>query len=614
MTKNEMDISTLDCFSEIDRQFSKFLVELSGADNEELMIASLLVSSHIGKGDICIDISEMAGKKLSEIYQETDEEYTLPTFNKWINGIKNTNVAGLPGDYKPLILDEKGRLYLYRYWQYEKILADNILSRNSNEVDDFDEALLKEGIKNLFPDSSNKENQQRIAAVSSILQKFCVISGGPGTGKTTTVVKIIVLLIEQALKNGYKPSIALAAPTGKAAARLKESVKQMRVFLNCPDEVKTIIPDEAYTIHRLLGPLVGSPYFRYDKNNQLNYDIVIIDESSMADLALITKLFTAVPLSSRIIILGDKDQLASVEAGAVLGDICDTGNMHGCSVNFIKKIEKILQSTDIVQKKEPPIADAIVKLNMSFRFDEDSGIGNLSKAVKEGKADDAMRILNNDDYKDISLFNIDPDQFLPDIFDSYITSYYELYLKETTITGAFGFFSNFSILCALRQGPGGVNNVNLIIEKKLKERGLINTSSKWYNGRPIMINRNDYNLKLFNGDIGIIYPDNETDNKPKFFYQTPEGSFRKILPIKLPEHETVYAMTVHKSQGSEFDHVLLVLPDRPGPVLSRELLYTAITRARKKVDIVGSEEILRLMIDKPSERKSGLRDALWENR
>lgn len=606
------DLSTLEYFTELDKYFASYISRLSSIDDINLLLSSLLVSNRTGKGDICLDIPSIAGKNISEVFNDLEYDYPLPDEREWLDKLQNMEIVGKPEERKPLILDSRGRLYIYRYWNYEKRLAENIKSRLNIYTDECDTELLKNGMARLFPLQNKETDRQRVAAVTSAVRKFCVISGGPGTGKTSTVVKILVLLIEQAISKNFKPSIALAAPTGKAAARLKESIKLTRDALACSDDIKSIIPDDSYTIHRLLGPIKGSPYFRYNSSNPILFDIVIIDESSMADLALLSKLFDAVPLGSHLIILGDKDQLSSVEAGAALGDICDTGTKHGYTEFFSKMIREISPAEKIPVSDEPPIADSIIILNKSYRFGDRSGIGIASRAVREGNFDEALRVMKDPEYTDIDFIDIENPAGLNNFIENYIESGFGSYLQAGSIEESFFRFFDYSILCAVRSGPWGVYRINKTIEKFLKRRGLINPEKKFYNGRPVIIARNDYHLKIFNGDIGLIFKDNESDGKSRFFCQTPDGNYRKILPLKLPEHETVFATTVHKSQGSEYNNVLLILPDRDSPVLTRELLYTAITRARTNVKIAGCADIIKTMIERPTMRKSGLRDALWE--
>jgi exodeoxyribonuclease V alpha subunit len=444
-----------------------------------------------------------------------------------------------------------------------------------------------------------------------VQRKFCIISGGPGTGKTYAAARIIAILIEQALNNGTAPAVALAAPTGKAAARLKEIIKKAKDTLTCGHEVMAALPDETFTVHRLLGPVPGTPYFRFNARNQLSYDIIVVDESSMADLALMAKLFQAVPAHAHLILLGDRDQLASVEAGAVLGDIGDTGTEHCYSPAFARMTLECGGGEVPSATHEHPMADSLVVLQKNYRFGTDSPIGAVSQAIRAGDAEQALRLLRTAGDEDIVFRDAVTAGSLEAALREPVLRGYTPYLTALDPDEASRRLVGFTILCALRQGPYGVESVNRVVERILKEQGLINPVSRWYQGRPIMVNRNDYTVQLFNGDIGILWPQAAGNDGHRVFFPALDGGLRSVLPLKLPEHETVYAMTVHKSQGSEFDRVLIILPDRINPVLTRELLYTAISRARQKVEIWGTEKILRYMINNPTRRTSGLRDALW---
>jgi exodeoxyribonuclease V alpha subunit len=608
----EIDAKSPLLFTQLDRQFADLMQKLSGAYSPELVLAARLASNQIGEGSICVHIPSIAGKNIFNLFNVDNESGNILLYNKdkWLAKLKESEVIGRPGDIKPLILDDNARLYLYRYWLYEKKLAENIKTRISVNYD-IDMDVLKQSASRLF--KSDDEAEQQIASTAACLSGFCVISGGPGTGKTSLVIKILALLLENA--KSAKLNIALAAPTGKAAARLSEAVKNVRNAIDCTDSVKNSIPDESYTIHRLLGNVKGSPYFRYNSENQLPYDIVIIDESSMADLALTAKLFEAVPVKSRLILLGDRDQLSSVEAGAVLGDICDTGRKHAFTKIFAERLKQILPSTipdKITQSNaEPIIADSILTLSKSYRFAKGSGIGELSIAIRDGEAEKVIKILKQGDFTDISFIESSSYKSLINSLSGKIIDGYSSYIKAKSPEEALDIFPNFTILCALRKGMFGVEKINALVEEVLSTNRLIKCESRWYENRPVMITRNDYNIKLYNGDIGIMFKDNK-DGIVRYFTPSGDGSIRKILPLKMPEHETVYAMTVHKSQGSEFDSVLLLLPDHINPLLTRELLYTAVTRARKKVEIYGRAEILRHMINTPTTRISGLKDAFWK--
>jgi exodeoxyribonuclease V alpha subunit len=598
--------------SRLDIHFSNFVASLAEGPGWELSLSAALVSSATRQGHICLDLVTMAEKTL---VNEEDGQKPLisPELGDWSKSLINSGVVGAPGEYKPLVLDGNGRLYMFRYWDYQKRLTDSIRSR----VYDVDKTInipkLGEGLGRLFPGVPKEGiDWQQVAAFTSIMKKFCVISGGPGTGKTTTVAKILALLLE--LSGREKPRIALCSPTGKGAARLQEAIQAAKLTLECSDLIKEVIPTEASTIHRLLGAISNSPYFRHHAQNRLPVDVVVVDEASMVDLALMSKLIQALEPDARLILLGDKDQLASVEAGAVLGDICDTGHDHGFSISFSKDLNKIMRHEVPLKrnaKDVPGIGDCIVTLRKSYRFPEESGIAIVSRAVNEGEGDWAREHIKGGEYKDVQWRALPPFRDLARAIRKRVLQGFGDYLKAGKPEEIYQFFDRFRILCALREGPYGVLAVNGMVEQILRENGLITVGERWYRGRPIMINRNHYDLQLFNGDVGIILQDADANNALRAFFQTPDGNLRKIHPLRLPEHETVFAMTVHKSQGAEFDRVVLILPDRDSPVLARELIYTAMTRARKKVEIWGEEAVFQTAVARRTERMSGVKDALW---
>lgn len=601
--------------SSLDFHFATFMGTLSGNDVPEFTLAAALVSKFTEEGHICLDLSSLEGKPLV-IAKDGNEWVICPKLSTWRAILEASPVVGAPGDYRPLILDDKARLYLYRYWEYEKKLADVIRSRVDNRVEEIDIPRLREGLDRLFPEGQEPGiNWQKVAAITAVMKNVCVISGGPGTGKTTLVTKILSLLVEQAKTDTLR--VALVAPTGKAAARLQEAVRNAKKELWCPAEIKEAIPEDAFTIHRLLGTIPYSPYFRHNAEKQLPIDVVVVDEVSMVSLALMSKFSEAVPLTSRMILLGDKDQLASVEAGAVLGDICDTGRGHCFSREYAQTLKRITQGEIAVtttDEHEPNIQDCIVPLQKSFRFGRDSGIGELSQAVKEGDSGRALTLLKSGKYKDITWSVLPPPNALPGALKDTVKKGFAPYLEASDPEAGLHFFERFRILCVVREGPYGVSAVNLLVEEILKKENLINPGRRWYPGRPIMIVRNDYQLKLFNGDVGIIFPDPEGENELRAFFPAADGTLRKYPPIRLPEHETVYAMTVHKSQGSEFDEALLLLPDRQVPVLTRELVYTGVTRVKRSIEVWGLEAIFQAAVSRRIERATGLREALWERK
>ncbi|MCP4106798.1 MAG: exodeoxyribonuclease V subunit alpha [Desulfobacteraceae bacterium] len=612
-------------FSYLDIHFAGFIADIAKTANEsDVFLAAALVSNYNRQGHICLDLSDVGGKPLTDLKNSDtrianpETRIACPELNTWRRRLEKSSVVGAPGEYKPLILDHKLRLYLYRYWEYQEKLAYLIKKRIHEKETDIEHGLPEQRLERLFPSAPNEEiDWQKMAAYTALTRKFCVISGGPGTGKTTTVAKIMALLIEQAEK---KPRIALAAPTGKAAARLQEAIIRTKknALPDCPDIIKEAIPEQASTIHRLLGSIPDSPYFRHNSENSLSADVVIVDEASMVDMALMSKLIQAIPIHARLILLGDKDQLASVEAGAVLGDICGTGIER-----YVRLTERIAsdqlslfnseqQAEDSSHETFKTVRKCIVQLYRSYRFGGDSGIGEVSRSVNKGNADKGITLLKDGKYEDIQWKELPKPNHLLQYIKETVIRGFEDYLKNSgDPSEIFDKFDRFRILCAIRQGPYGVSALNRLAEQILRDKNLINPDKTWYAGRPVMITRNDYNLRLFNGDVGIALPDPDAENDIRVFFRNADGTPRKFHPFRLPEHETVYAMTVHKSQGSEFDKVLLLLPDRDSPVLTRELVYTGITRAMNSVEIWGVESVFRTAVLRRINRSSGLRDALW---
>jgi exodeoxyribonuclease V alpha subunit len=595
----------------IDRHFAALMGRLSH-DEPELKLAAALVSYYRRQGHIYLDLEAFDREGPLE---KVPGEFGSPAFpppSSWVKRLKASPAVGKPGDFTPLVLDDHGRLYLLRYWEYETELAQAILRRAKETAPAVDGKTLKEALARLFPQEPGGEvDWQMAAAFAASRRRLCIISGGPGTGKTRTAVVLLALLLEQ------NPSarVALAAPTGKAAARLQEAVKNAKAGLPCAQQTKDRLPEEASTIHRLLGSIPDSAYFRHDAGNPLPFDVVVVDEVSMVDLALMAKLVAAVPPSARLILLGDKDQLASVEAGAVLADLCNTGEQLKFSKEFIGRYAGVTGQTlsaDSASTGSGDLADCIVELRKNYRFGQESGIYELSQAVNDGDADRAIDVLQKASGAAGSqaVWKILPEpSALKAALKATVLDNYTPYLKAAGPAEAMQRFGHFRILCALRGGPYGVENLNRLVEQILAEAGLVDPSATFYAGRPVLITRNDYNLRLFNGDIGVLLPD--TQKGLRAFFAGPEQAVRDFLPLRLPEHETAYAMTVHKSQGSEFERVLLILPPAESPVVTRELVYTGLTRASNHVELWGREPALRGAIAKRINRSSGLRDALW---
>lgn len=598
-------------FSELDYRFACFLGRLEGSFHDKLLLAASLVSRKRREGHICVDLSLLAGTVLD--HQDSDSP-ACPSLEEWLSALEKSPVVGRPGDYKPLILNG-ARLYLHRYWDYENRLSDALKVHAGLTFETSETEQLQNSFKRIFPDEVKDDKTnidlRKVAAFVSVRKGLCIISGGPGTGKTFAVARILAILIEH---NPYgQLKIALTAPTGKAATRLQESIKKAKPGLNCHDSVKAAIPDEASTIHRLLGAVPNTPFCRFNKENPLPFDVIVVDEASMVDLSLFSRLVQAVKPRSRLILLGDKDQLASVEAGSVLGDICDTGTIHHFSCAVSNEYQRIT-GEEIEKDRETSAGgmnDCIIQLTKNYRFSKQSGIHAVSQTVNTGNGPQAIELIRGVIFNDICWRNIPRPDELPSRFEDWVMQHYTSYMDASDPLEAFALFNRSRILSALREGPYGVTNLNIVVEHILQKKGLIDPRERWYHGRPIMITTNDYRLRLFNGDIGITMADHTKKTGTMVFFTSPDGSVRGFQPLRLHDHETVYAMTVHKSQGSEFDDVLFVLPDRDAPVLTRELIYTAITRAKEKIKIWGKEDIFLTAVTRRTQRSSGLRDALW---
>ncbi len=604
-----------DYFSSIDIHFGNFIADLLPENSDYLFLAAVLASRAVRLGHVCLDLNALAGSVITPS-EEGAEAISCPELKDWLNALQSSFCVGKPSEFKPLILDAGNRLYLQRCWQYEQDIAGNILSRiSSPRKIEFDKLELATKLRLYFPENYGQEkiNWQRVAATAAILKNFLVISGSPGTGKTTTITKIMALLLEMGKRS---LRIALTAPTGKAAARLQESVRKTKEKLFCDDAVKVLIPNDAQTIHRLLGSLGSSPYFRFNEDNPLPYDLVVVDEASMADVPLLAKLFKALPADGRIILLGDKDQLASVDAGVVLGDICAENAADVYSQEFADQIAGLSGEKLISIDMPAGVQDSIIQLQINFRFAQESGINILSNAVKCGNIPKVLGLLQSRHYSDLEWIDLASQGGWHKNFAKAVVDGYSEYLEAVKCRNGedkiFDCLEKFRILCALRVGNWGTQRINAFVEKVLSEAKLINFHGSFYEGRPIMVTRNDYNLNLFNGDVGIILRNRREEGEMLAHFRDEHGKIRKIIPSRLPELETVWALTVHKSQGSEYDRVLLVLSDRDIPIATRELVYTGITRARRNVQIWAGEDVLTKAVSRRIKRESGLTDALFQ--
>ena len=613
--------------SHLDRAFVRFLLDQEADASDLALWAGALVSHQLGRGEVYLDLEKLChqpGLTLAipgdDAWQHKpneahDELSALKAYNleQWKTALRHSSLVALGDGTTPLVL-EGNRLYLRRYWQYQQILERSIQQRLQPIRNNPPEAL-QEQLQTLFPVSSENPDWQKIACVLALRARFTIITGGPGTGKTTTLTKLLALLIKLAndeSSHARKPSILLAAPTGKAAARVSESISKALEKLDTTDDIKHCIPKKASTLHRLLGSRHDSRRYLHHRHNPLVADIVIVDEASMIDLEMMASLLDALPDSTRLVLLGDKDQLASVEAGSVMGDLCLGAEKMAYDQQTREWIQPYLDEAHI----EPVLAGSAINqqtimLRYSHRFGEHSGIGQLSKAVNSGNAKMAEAILA-DIYKDLGriLLNDPADSRLkrlvsandglpgdgnPDSRPGY--GYYLDVIRKKRPTDHTQYqqwarqvmeaFDTFQVLCALRRGPWGVDGLNQRIEQWLFPD---QKPSLWYEGRPVMITRNDYNLGLMNGDVGIALKDSSGKLRVAFPGEDSHDEM-KILwvsPMRLPDVETAFAITVHKSQGSEYNHVALILPETRSLVLTRELVYTGITRAKENFTLLES--------------------------
>jgi exodeoxyribonuclease V alpha subunit len=585
---------------ELDIALARFFAELDPNATPLLLLGAALTSHQLGRGHVCLDLAATLKNPDAVLLLPPEDETAsasvqLPgellrgsSLDAWQDALAASPL--LSAENAPLVI-EGARLYLRRYWQYEHTVSDRLAAFQQETVNVPPD--LESRLEQLFA-SDNPEQKQACAIAT--LHRFAIITGGPGTGKTTTVVRLLALLQTAAVEAGQPLAIRLAAPTGKAAARLTESIRAQVNALPITGEVRANIPREVATVHRLLGSLPETRHFRHDKQNPLQLDVLVIDEASMVSLEMMANLLDALPATARLILLGDKDQLASVEAGAVLGDLCATDATH------------------------------IAKLTHSHRFGNDSGIGQLAQAVNAGAAPAARGLFKGQSGGEIfavSLRDVDDPMLNELLREGYAFYLNALHARPTSCDDAavekwaaniLNAFDQFRLLCAVRQGPWGVEEQNRHIVQTL----FPNEKRNWYAGRPVMVTRNDYSVNLMNGDIGIALelPAPELGSAPGLRVVFPQNAgnpsdgnpgLRYLHPSRLSEVETAFAMTVHKSQGSEFAHTALLLPDAKNPVLTRELLYTAITRAKTRFSLIESGDgVFEDALVRRVERYSGL--------
>ena len=569
--------------ADIDRHFGRLVAELDGRDGPELPLAGALASASARTGHACLVLPDVAGRDWP-----AEAGTRLPPLASWMETLETSPVVARPEteEPRPLVLDARGRLYLARFWTAERAVAAGL--RRLAEA--AEPAGLDAALDRWFP-AATPDDRQRAAARTALCRRLCVVSGGPGTGKTHTVAAIVALLLELGLVLPNR--LALAAPTGKAAARLQEAVRarfreRATAGGDAPAAPVPAVAEyaaEATTIHRLL--------FRRHDQERLPVDALILDEGSMVDLGLMARVMDALPDGARLVVLGDASQLASVQPGSVFADLCQAG-----------------------AAARSPLARCVVTLTRNFRFDAAGGIGRLAGAVVRGAAADAIVALTDPSDAATELHPLTDARAFERLAAEFTDAHFAPLLRTVqdmrapTADGA-GLLSRFRVLCAHRTGPFGAERFNRSVERRLRARGLAPAHDEFYPGRPILVTRNDRRTGLSNGDTGVVL--RPAAGRLQVWFpelQDADGRPRLIAPARLPRHESFYAMTVHRAQGSEYEEVAIV----PGPadsrVVTRELLYTAVTRARRRVVVYADAAGVTAAVENPSTRSSGLCDAL----
>jgi exodeoxyribonuclease V alpha subunit len=549
---------------EIDRHFARLLARFGG-DGRWLRPAAAALCESVRAGHICLTLA-----RVSEQVRPEGETAPQPAA-QWRAELEKSSAVGPPAANTPLVLDAAARLYLRRYWNYQTKLAQAIRLKCSHTP------------AGTSPVASSTQEE---AIAAALRHELIIICGGPGTGKTSTATRVLLRLLDEPGAEHLR--IALAAPTGKAASRLDEAVRQAVDQLAPADRMRALIPTGARTIHRLLGSKLRGTSFRHNADNPLPLDVLIVDEASMVSLAVMAKLFDALPARCRVLLLGDRDQLASVEPGAVL---VDSAGAPGS-----------------------PLRGSVITLTRNYRFRAGSGIALACEAVRRGDADAVPALLRSGQHPDIVSAELSQVAELHALLGPAAVAGFAGLANERDPAAALRKLGEFRVLTPLRHGAWGVSGLNRFIMQALAAANLISGHhGEAYAGRPILISQNDYELDLYNGDLGLALPDPAETDAPGQLYAWfigPENLPRRWPLARLPDHETAYAMTVHKSQGSEFERVLFVLPENDSPLLTRELVYTALTRARTGVEVYWSEPVLRAAVARRAQRESGLADLL----
>jgi exodeoxyribonuclease V alpha subunit len=580
------DFNRAGVLSAADVHVARRLGRLGSAHDEGVLLAVALAVRAPRLGHVHVDLESIRGTAAVESENPVDlEALPWPEVEPWLAAVAASPLvadAGATDRTRPLRLDGVW-LYLDRYWSEEVAVADALRAMQAAPPADVDERALSDGVARMFGDEA--DGDQARAATEAVRRRLAVVAGGPGTGKTTTVARIVALLCEQSPQR--PPLIALAAPTGKASARLQEAVYEEAARLDISDAVRAQLRAlSATTIHRLLGYRPGSrSRFRHDREQRLPHDVVIVDETSMVSLSLMARLIEALRSDARLVLVGDPGQLASIEAGAVLGDIVAGASGAG----------------------ETPGVAVLVR---GRRYGDE--IARVAAAIRAGDSDAVVALLRGSPG---AVTWIDEDPGGPRSVEAVRAGVVEAEraaieaARDDRAADALAALARFRVLCAHRRGPMGVSTWTARIETWLEsEIAGFSARERWYVGRPLLVTENDRELRLYNGDTGVVIQ--TADDRVLAAFER-GGEPVLYSPSRLGAVDTVYAMTIHKSQGSQFQTAAVLLPEPGARILTRELLYTAATRAQDRLILIGAEDTVRAAVDRPVARASGLARRLW---
>ena len=616
-------------FSPWARQCALRLMEWSSAPSDALAWAAALVCHFRSEGHTCLPLGRVAGGLLDEILDQPISSVRLPELGPWIESLLQSGVVvrseslGVGegewfsqkssqslGPLAPLVLGPDFKLYLHRYWAYEQEAATQ-LRRRAAQVHHPDPEKLTTLFRQFFPvQPGDSFNWQALAALSALQRGLTILSGGPGTGKTHTIAWHLGLLF--ALHSPGTPRVNLAAPTGKAAARLSEAIRG--AFDNLPPGIPRPPSElaQASTLHRLLGIRPGTGDSARYAPRLLAADVVIVDEASMLDLVLLVRLLRALPDTTRLVLVGDQNQLEAVEAGSILGEVWSHPACGRYSSQWSTEVGQILGQTipeAQVDSKASSLTDSLIELQRARRFGEESQIQLFSRAVRRGQIQEA-RAAWRENAPGFILQSHPPRSQKVSVVADRLLAWHQRMLAAPTPAAALAVYRQFRLLTPLRRGSWGVETIHQEVLTECVRRNVIPPRETWYPGRPILITTNSTDLELSNGDTGLALIDPD-DGCLKVWFESANGNVRSLSPLRMPAHETAYAMTVHKSQGSEFQEILLVLPEEAHPLVNRELIYTAVTRDRQKVEIWATESTVLAGLGQNAQRHSGMARALW---